>query len=322
MKFLTGEPLSHQLRAICDVVKSRLWIAVPYIGDATAVSQLLGSRWIKDDKLDVRLLIDTENIANLNPESIGKFRAVGAIKHLRGLHAKIYIADDRALLTSANLTRTAFARRFEVGTIVDAHSIKSLVNLYESWWEKAADIDPVWFQKNQAYKKKKGDSETQEGSSLPNLHKLPKAPSDFAPHIKHWLTTLNSDDGGEEWLKKALGKHHFYAFGKANPRHAQMKEGDLICFYAAPKGIVAHATIASETNDKKRPDGKQYKEYPWWCYVKRPHLYLNKPVEIDASLRLKLDEFMKRDHKKNWGWFVQVTRTISQHDFRLLTQGK
>ena len=136
----------------------------------------------------------------------------------------------------------------------------------------------------------------------------------------YWLTTFNFDNCGDGWPERALGKHQFYAFGKANPRHANMQKGDLICFYAAQIGIVAHATIASRTNNKKRPDGKSFPDYPWWCHLGKTSLYLDNPVEVNISLRRKLDEFKNRNHKKNWGWFVQVTREISKHDFKLLTR--
>jgi hypothetical protein len=49
-----------RLRAIGDAVKRGLWIAVPFIGDAKAVRQLLGKRWIENETLGVRLLIDTD----------------------------------------------------------------------------------------------------------------------------------------------------------------------------------------------------------------------------------------------------------------------
>jgi PLD-like domain len=321
MTILTGEGLSRHLREICDAVKDRLWVAVPFIGDPKAVTQLLGNRWIKDERLDVRVLTDTDNAAYLNAESIERFRTKGTIKHLRGLHAKIYIADDRAVLTSANLTRTAFARRFEVGTIIEAESIKPVIELYKTWWKRAQDVDPTWFRNHQTQRKKKDDRETKEGSSLPNQYSLPNAPEDLNPKIAYWLTTLASDDGeGEQWLKRSLTKYHYYAFGRENPKHVEVKAGDLICFYAAPNGVVAHATIASRTENRVRPDGKRYKEYPWVCSVTEPCLYLNQPMEIDAALRQKLDAFKDRDRRNNWGWFVQVTRELSQHDFMLLTQ--
>jgi hypothetical protein len=168
----------------------------------------------------------------------------------------------------------------------------------------------------------KGDTETKAGAPLPTLFTLPDAPEDLNPNISYWLTTLASDDDGEEWLDEALRKYHYYAFAKANPRHREMKPGDRICFYAAPNGVVAHATIASKTSNRIRPDTEYYPKYPWWCSVKQPRLYLKNPVEIDTALRQKLDELKTRDQRKNWGWFVQVTRKLSPHDFKLLTRSK
>jgi len=44
------------------------------------------------------------------------------------------------------------------------------------------------------------------------------------------------------------------------------------------------------------------------------------PVVIDAALRSKLDAFKKSDPNKAWAWFVQATRKITEHDFKILTR--
>ena len=185
MTILTGKALSHQLRSICDAANRRLWVAVPYIGDAKAVRQVLGKRWSEDETFDVRLLIDTENRAYLNAESIERFRMKGTVKHLRGLHAKLYIADNQAILTSANLTRTAFACRFEAGALVDGANIPDIVAMFEAWWEKATSIDPAWFRTHHGRRRKKTDAETKYGSGLREQYELPDDPGDVSSKIDY-----------------------------------------------------------------------------------------------------------------------------------------
>lgn len=51
-------------------------------------------------------------------------------------------------------------------------------------------------------------------------------------------------------------------------------------------------------------------------------LYIDKPVVIDAELRIKLEDFKDRDPKKSWAWYVQGTGTVTEHDFGILTKAK
>lgn len=112
MNVHSGKHLSTELRKACDSVEHRLWIASPYIGAWKSVRRILGKSWW-DKEVDVKLLSDEE--ANPNGDTLRRFAQRGLIYHLRGLHAKIYIIDNKVLLTSANLTRTAFSCRYESG---------------------------------------------------------------------------------------------------------------------------------------------------------------------------------------------------------------
>src|SRR5947209_7788364 len=115
MQIETGKNLSHILRSLTNKVQDRLWIAVPYVGGWQAVKSVLGRQWLESDEVSFRLLTDVTNTAWLDRQSILKMDSHGKIKHLRGLHAKVYIIDDRVLVASANLTETAFERRYEIG---------------------------------------------------------------------------------------------------------------------------------------------------------------------------------------------------------------
>jgi len=65
-----------------------------------------------------RLLTDIEIKGWLDRKTIEQIDSQGAIKHLKGLHAKVYIIDNHALITSANLTEQAFCRRCEIGVFL------------------------------------------------------------------------------------------------------------------------------------------------------------------------------------------------------------
>jgi hypothetical protein len=139
----------------------------------------------------------------------------------------------------------------------------------------------------------------------------------------YWLTPVKSDEEetADECIQCLVGEEKIYAFGERTPGRRHIKPGDYICFYSAGKGVVAHAQIASQPEHKKHPRVRHSERYPWVFRVKNVHLYLENPIVIDAALRGKLDAFKKSDLNKAWAWFVQATRKITEHDFKILTRG-
>lgn len=140
--------------------------------------------------------------------------------------------------------------------------------------------------------------------------------------VAHWLTPVRSDATGsaEEVIDTLVGRERIYAFGDRTPGRRHIKPGDRICFYASGTGVVAHATVASVPKQQSHPRVRDPAKYPWVFAVDSARLYLERPVVLDADLRAKLDAFRSRDSFKSWAWFVQATRRITEHDFRLLTR--
>lgn len=164
--------LSHDLRRLADNVQSRMWIASPYVGTWGAVKRILGVRWLEND-IRVRLLTDTSgNSRYLDRETLKHFR--GNVRHILGLHAKVYIIDKCALVTSANLTETAFKKRVEIGVLLMGTEAEDVIHLYRNWWGKEstrvsaswvpADCDAGNYQ------------EEPSGKGLPIRSRLPPAP--------------------------------------------------------------------------------------------------------------------------------------------------
>src|SRR4051794_39146965 len=112
---VSGQELADGLRLRCDKAKERIWITSPFIGDPSSVRRILGNRWLTKSSMTVRLLTDLSNQSCKDPRSIRHFSNVGQVRSLEGMHAKIYIIDDDVLVTSANLTSTAFSARYEIG---------------------------------------------------------------------------------------------------------------------------------------------------------------------------------------------------------------
>lgn len=128
---LSGQKLVDTLRAHCDSAQKRIWIASPFIGHLNDIERILGLQW-KNKELDRKVLTDVDS-GFIIDETFSAFKSAGMmIKSLLSLHAKIYIVDDWCLITSANLTGTAFSKRYEVGE--DISNISDVEKLFETWW--------------------------------------------------------------------------------------------------------------------------------------------------------------------------------------------
>jgi len=180
MKILQGKDLAYQLRELSDHISKKLWIVVPYIGSPTTVRKVLGKEWFNKPSVSVRLLTDTSDLSCIDTETIQYFYNRGQIKTLKGLHAKIYIIDDNCLITSANLTKTAFSKRHEIGVLLFQNETEHIIEMFKIWWEKAVEVNPETLTK---IFKTKTPSNEDKSISLPQLYELPPDPGPFVKNF-------------------------------------------------------------------------------------------------------------------------------------------
>ena len=140
--------------------------------------------------------------------------------------------------------------------------------------------------------------------------------------VAYWLTPTRPDEvqTAEECINTLVGQEGVYAFGDRTPGRKKIKPGDWICFYATQNGVVAHARVTTLPERLHHPTVVHPEEYPWVFGVDNQKLYLDEPVVIDAEVRGRLDKFQQRDPNKMWSWFVQATRSLTKHDFDILTR--
>lgn len=177
MKTLHGPMLGSAVRTLSDSAQSRVLIVSPYIGRWPAVASLLGAKWWQGSLLPLRVITDVSVTSNVNLGTLRRLADRGTVKSLPGVHAKLYIFDDLAIVTSANLTETAFTKRREVGLLLDANEAQDVIDLFASWWEH--DCHEIAQDKFTAWERPGSPNETeQEGIPLPVLWGLPDAPED------------------------------------------------------------------------------------------------------------------------------------------------
>jgi hypothetical protein len=152
----------------------------------------------------------------------------------------------------------------------------------------------------------------------------PIAPSPQPPIISeeclYLLTAVASDEieSAQQVITKLL-QAGWYVFGERTAGRRRLKLGDRLCLYETLVGVVAEAEVASEPEHRTLPYVRHPEKFPWAFQVKNPRYFFDKPIVIDAALRSQLDAFNARAPSGSWGWFVQATRLVTAHDFRLLT---
>ena len=127
------DTLANTLRSHCDSAKHRVWICTPFIGGIKDVLRIIGGSWKRSD-IDFRVITDIET-GFMRQDTFDDFieNHPNSIRTLKSLHAKIYIVDDWCLVSSANLTGTAFSKRYEIGT--DDVNINEVETFFNSLWE-------------------------------------------------------------------------------------------------------------------------------------------------------------------------------------------
>lgn len=141
MLLFTESNLAETLRKKCDEAKDRIWVVSPFVGDTKDIDCILGTNW-SNSKIDRKLLFDAVS-GSMSKHSLSSFINSGIkIKSLHSIHAKMYIVDNWCLLTSANLTASAFSKRYEIGnTLESLDDLEGIVSAFNRWWDLAESVN-------------------------------------------------------------------------------------------------------------------------------------------------------------------------------------
>lgn len=187
MKILSEQNLIDEVSSAFRKAKERIWIAVPFIGNNEQVAKIMGTSWRFISELDVKILTDIRNSGYICKETYELFKLKAEIKSLAGLHAKIYIIDDNVFITSANLTGTAFSKRYEIGILLE--DSKETIDTFKKWWSIAKPVSKTWSPQGPNRNHKKNELEESDTENLTNKWKLPNLNTQNRD-FKEYLLTL------------------------------------------------------------------------------------------------------------------------------------
>ncbi len=259
MKILYGQDLINTVRNQCDSTVERLWIAVPYIGNLAAVNRILGTQWLQRRNVSFRLITDVNELSNFNADTIECFKGRGEINHLVGLHAKIYITDNSCILTSANLTSTAFTKRHEIGILLHNDEARDAIQVFQKMWTTSvkADIGKV----NRIVSARGTSDEEKAGQEYPMLWQLPRLDG----KVNYWLKPIGSTERPILENRLFTKSPEYLHFSRRQPRG--VKPNDILIAYGV--GAKRILSVYRVINNPVRMKEEEFTEdwharWPWY----------------------------------------------------------
>lgn len=172
------------------------------------------------------------------------------------------------------------------------------------------------------------------GQLTPNLSVVPSQapvtpiyePKTQSPSAgpRYWLMPSGpGPDGAKpmEQLHRWLDRG-FWGFGKSTHGRQRLQAGDYVCFYASQAGVAATARIEGPANtvvSKAEWPEPTAMDHDVYKVPLRDIVWLAQPRPLSKAVRAQLDSFKGRDLNANAGFLVQTTRSLTPHDFSVLT---
>jgi hypothetical protein len=119
METLQGGGIAQRIRTLSD----------------NATRSIFGGNWWLGSPLSLRVITDISTPSNVNSGTLKMLMNRGPMRTLPGVHAKVYIFDEEAVVTSANLTETAFTKRHEIGFYLDKSEAQETIKRFQYWWD-------------------------------------------------------------------------------------------------------------------------------------------------------------------------------------------
>jgi hypothetical protein len=145
-KFLACAELYMAIQALSSQTKETLWVSAQQLG--TDAHKVFSQEILKHPPTDIRFVfrLNDETIKRneIDPHEVQYLRErlkEDSVKACDKLHSNIFIFDNQALVTSANLTKAAFENNPEVGVIVDGEELTAVKNFFaEILWKNAKSV--------------------------------------------------------------------------------------------------------------------------------------------------------------------------------------
>ncbi len=145
-KFLSCAELYTAIQALSSQTKEILWVCSQQLG--TDAHKIFSQEILKSPPSDVRFVFplndETINRNEIDPHEVQYLKEhlkEDSVKTCDKVHSNIYIFDNQAIVTSANLTKADFENNTEVGVTIDGEELTAVKNFYaEELWNNAKSV--------------------------------------------------------------------------------------------------------------------------------------------------------------------------------------
>lgn len=147
--FLTCKELYETIQQKSLRTKGILWVCSPSVG--VDAHKIFAQDILKNPPADMRFVFRVNDVAvkrgEVNPYEIQYFMEQFRGSNVRtneSFHTSLYIFDDSALITSANLTKASFESNTEAGVLIDASQVEDVKSFFTlKLWENAKPVTDV-----------------------------------------------------------------------------------------------------------------------------------------------------------------------------------
>jgi hypothetical protein len=195
VKFLSCTELYEVIQQKSSEAKEVLWTCSPRLG--LGGHEVFSQEIVKNPPVDVRFVFRFSDVSvktgEVNPYEVQYFLehfGNSNVKSNDTFHSTIFVFDNSALITSANLTKAAFESDIEAGVLLDNSEAVEVKSFFEkSLWENAIQV--------RDFKKYKKIWNTEKRSGLVGQRKKTK----IHTKIRNWM-----DEYVSTWYFSILDK--------------------------------------------------------------------------------------------------------------------
>ena len=145
-QFTSCNELYETVQRLSLCAKEVLWVCSPHVGGDA--HEVFSQELLKNLALDIRFIFSVNDEAvkmgGVNPYEIQYFMdhfKNSCVKSLDNFQSKIYVFDQTALITSANLIKSDFESDIEAGVLLDGPQVDEVRGFFNSTlWESAKPI--------------------------------------------------------------------------------------------------------------------------------------------------------------------------------------
>jgi phosphatidylserine/phosphatidylglycerophosphate/cardiolipin synthase-like enzyme len=126
-EFLTTTGVSYNLEKLIKSSEEKLFLLSPYLQIAESLKHLIKERDLR--KLDIRVVYRKDN--KINAEDMSFLQELSSVKifSCENLHAKCYLNENTAIITSMNLYQYSQQNNKEMGIKVEKKTEPDLYNM-------------------------------------------------------------------------------------------------------------------------------------------------------------------------------------------------